>query len=99
MDALKIDKSFLSGIESSAAALVLIQSLVSLAHSLGMRVVVEGVETPEQLELVSAAGCDELQGYLLGRPSAELLGFNRANPTKIFAAIGTSLGESPAISR
>ena len=99
MDALKIDKSFLSGIESSAAALVLIQSLVSLAHSLGMRVVVEGVETPEQLELVSAAGCDELQGYLLGRPSAELLGFNRANPIKLFAAAETSLGESPAISR
>jgi diguanylate cyclase (GGDEF)-like protein/PAS domain S-box-containing protein len=85
MDALKIDRSFLSGIESSSAAVVLVQSLVSLAHSLGMRVVVEGVETRKQFELVSAAGCDELQGYLLGRPCPQPFGAIRKNPLNMFA--------------
>lgn len=71
MDALKVDKSFLGGVGTDPAAVVLVQSLVSLAHSLGMRVVVEGVETSEQFELLNALGCDELQGYLLGRPLAD----------------------------
>jgi EAL domain-containing protein (putative c-di-GMP-specific phosphodiesterase class I) len=85
MDALKIDRSFLAGIESSTAAVVLVQSLVSLAHSLGMRVVVEGVETRKQFELVSAAGCDELQGYLLGRPCPQPFAAIRKNPLNMFA--------------
>ncbi|HTA41830.1 MAG TPA: EAL domain-containing protein [Bryobacteraceae bacterium] len=72
MDALKIDKSFLGGVGTDASAAVLVESLISLAHSLGMRVVVEGVETGEQFALLNALGCDELQGFLLGRPSAEL---------------------------
>lgn len=71
MDALKIDKSFLGGVATDPAAVVLVESLVSLAHSLGMRVIVEGVETSQQLELLNALGCDELQGFLLGRPSAD----------------------------
>lgn len=68
MDALKIDKSFLGGVGTDPAAIVLVESLVSLAHSLGMRVVVEGVETSEQYKLLHALGCDELQGFLLGKP-------------------------------
>jgi diguanylate cyclase (GGDEF)-like protein len=93
MDALKIDRSFLAGIESSSAAVVLVQSLVSLAHSLGMRVVVEGVETRKQFELVSAAGCDELQGYLLGRPCPQPFAAIRENPLNMFAPAAALPGE------
>ncbi|HXJ44379.1 MAG TPA: EAL domain-containing protein, partial [Bryobacteraceae bacterium] len=71
MDALKIDKGFVAGIGTDPAAVVLIESLVSLAHCLGMRVVVEGVETCEQHRLLQNLGCDELQGYLFGKPTAE----------------------------
>lgn len=71
MDALKIDKSFLGGVGTEAAAGVLVESLISLAHSLGLRVVVEGVETRQQFEMMNALGCDELQGFLLGRPMAD----------------------------
>ncbi len=86
MDALKIDKSFLGGVGTDPAAEVLVKSLVSLAHSLGMRVVVEGVETSEQLELLNAFGCDELQGFLLGRPSADPLSHSLTYPTGLALA-------------
>jgi len=49
----------------------LIRSLVSLAHNLNMQVVVEGIETVEQLETIEAMGGNEVQGYLLGRPTAD----------------------------
>ena len=89
MDALKIDKSFLAEIELNSASVALIRSLASLAHSLGMRVVVEGVETRKQLELVSAAGCDELQGFLLGKPCAEPFECACPNALEMLMAAGT----------
>ena len=49
----------------------MVRSLVTLAHNLGMRVIAEGVETEKQLALIAEAGCNEVQGYLLGRPSSE----------------------------
>ena len=72
LDALKIDKSFLAGVETEASAAAMLHSLVSLAHSLGMRVVAEGVETWGQFGAVRGAGADEVQGFLLGIPSARL---------------------------
>ena len=48
------------------------QAVISLAHSLDMRVVAEGVETEAQLRFLAAAGCDEAQGYLLGRPMTSI---------------------------
>ncbi|MGV8937140.1 MAG: ammonium transporter [Allorhizobium sp.] len=67
-DAIKIDQSFVSslGVEESAAAIV--RSIIDLGAGLGMVVVSEGVETIEQALFLVQAGCDELQGYLLGRP-------------------------------
>jgi EAL domain-containing protein (putative c-di-GMP-specific phosphodiesterase class I) len=47
----------------------MIRTLIALAHNLGMRVIVEGVETVEQLALVKALGASEVQGFLMGRPT------------------------------
>ena len=70
MDILKIDRSFVQDAQGEAAgsARVLIDAMVSLAHSLNMRVTAEGVETPEQHALLSAMACDSVQGYLMARP-------------------------------
>ena len=53
---------------AGAQGLALVDGIVSLAHSLNLRVVAEGVETEEQSRLLAAMGCDELQGYLFSRP-------------------------------
>jgi diguanylate cyclase (GGDEF)-like protein/PAS domain S-box-containing protein len=65
---LKIDQTFIARIENSAADRAIISTIAHLAHALDMRVVAEGVETAAQLALLRASGCDEVQGYLLGRP-------------------------------
>jgi EAL domain-containing protein (putative c-di-GMP-specific phosphodiesterase class I) len=68
IDALKIDRSFIKHLEMLPKSRSLIEGMVSLAHSLGMRVVAEGVETAEQLQLLRTLQCDEVQGFLLGKP-------------------------------
>lgn len=68
-DIMKIDKSFASGITAGASGLPLVRALVSLAHCLNMKVVMEGIETEAQLEAIRDAGCDFGQGYLLGVPA------------------------------
>jgi diguanylate cyclase (GGDEF)-like protein/PAS domain S-box-containing protein len=67
---MKIDRSFVRNLHEIADSRAMIQSLVSLAHNLNLSVVVEGVESPAELAVVRALGCDMVQGYLLGRPSA-----------------------------
>ncbi len=69
IDILKIDRCFVAQIGDNDAAVPLIQGMISLAHSLGKRVVVEGVETAAQLEILRRLHCDEVQGFLLGRPA------------------------------
>ncbi|MGA2673312.1 MAG: EAL domain-containing protein [Terracidiphilus sp.] len=69
-DALKIDRSFVMNLDKRPESESMIRTLVALAHNIGMRVIVEGVETREQLELITALGANEVQGYLLGRPTA-----------------------------
>jgi len=72
---LKIDQTFVSRIERSAADRAIISTIAHLAHALNMRVVAEGVETEAQLSLLRASGCDEVQGYYIGRPmSVDQLG-------------------------
>ena len=46
----------------------IVKSIISLAHNLGMKVIAEGVETKEQLEFLRLYDCDEVQGYLIGKP-------------------------------
>lgn len=67
-DELKIDKSFILGLDESARDGLLVKSTIDLAHSLGLKVTAEGVETPTALALLRAMGCDMAQGYLIGRP-------------------------------
>ena len=68
LDTLKIDRSFVHDMTAGRQGSVLVSSIISLAHSLKLKVVAEGVETEEQSTLLRALGCDEWQGYLFGRP-------------------------------
>lgn len=65
---LKIDRTFISRIEHSAADRAIIGTIAHLAHALDMRVVAEGVENDAQLELLRISGCDEIQGFQIARP-------------------------------
>ncbi len=65
---LKIDRSFLAEMSSLSTSVPLIQTIVVLAHNLGLSVVAEGVETAEQLEWLRSIGCDKVQGHFLGYP-------------------------------
>jgi PAS domain S-box-containing protein/diguanylate cyclase (GGDEF)-like protein len=73
IDAVKLDRSFVSDLTTDAATVSMVRSVLSMAEALNLRVVSEGVETEAQLQILRSLGCDEAQGYLLGRPeSAEL---------------------------
>ncbi|MDR3409322.1 MAG: EAL domain-containing protein [Methylovirgula sp.] len=67
-DKIKIDRSFMESMEFSGESAIIIRSIVDLGRSLGLTVTAEGVETEEQARFLRALGCDELQGYLFGRP-------------------------------
>jgi diguanylate cyclase (GGDEF)-like protein len=81
---LKIDKSFLCGIQMDYRRALVLEAIVTLAHKLGITVVAEGIEDAGQLNAVRSVGCDHAQGYLLGRP--ELPGrLDRAKRLSILA--------------
>lgn len=65
---LKIDRSLLNNIEHRTEAYVLVQTIISLANSLGFHSVAEGVETEKQMQILQSMGCDVLQGFLFSRP-------------------------------
>jgi len=66
-DRLKIDRSFVASLGTAGNAGAIIQSIVTLGHALGMKVLAEGVETNEQRVLLRLAGCDEMQGFLFAK--------------------------------
>lgn len=68
-DKIKIDRSFVSSMKDDSDAKAIIRAVIYLARGLGIKVLAEGVETAEQLELLRAKGCDSIQGYLMGRPA------------------------------
>ena len=65
---LKIDRSFVMDLETSADARAVVDAVVHLAHALGLKVVAEGVETERQRDVLIQMGCDELQGFLFAKP-------------------------------
>ena len=69
VDALKIDRSFVSSMETSGEKAEIVHTIATLAHQLGMKVIAEGVENTEQLERLREMGCDRGQGYLFSKPA------------------------------
>ncbi len=69
VDKIKIDRTFIDGIEHGSARIAIVRAIVGLCAELGVRCTAEGVETEEQLEILSGIACGEGQGYLLGRPT------------------------------
>jgi EAL domain-containing protein (putative c-di-GMP-specific phosphodiesterase class I) len=70
LDVLKIDRSFVNDIVTNSRHRLVVQTTISLAKSLGLKTVAEGVETRQQAEILAELGCDVMQGYLVLRPSA-----------------------------
>jgi diguanylate cyclase (GGDEF)-like protein/PAS domain S-box-containing protein len=69
-DQVKIDRSFVNDALTDTGSASLIRAIIAMSHSLGLKVVAEGVETPEQWAFLCNEGCDEGQGYLFCRPAA-----------------------------
>jgi diguanylate cyclase (GGDEF)-like protein len=67
-DKIKVDKSFIDQIDHNVQSQAIIRAVIGLAHGLALPVVAEGVETEEQLAFLKLEHCDEVQGYLIGRP-------------------------------
>jgi EAL domain-containing protein (putative c-di-GMP-specific phosphodiesterase class I) len=70
-DVIKIDRSFVMNLDGEPETESMIRTLIGLAHNFGMRVIVEGVEKPEQLAIVKALGANEVQGFFTGRPTSK----------------------------
>ena len=69
VDKLKIDRSFVTNVDSDSHSAAICESILALARSFDLKVIAEGVETPAQLDWLRAHGCDQVQGYLLARPA------------------------------
>ncbi|MGH2765137.1 MAG: EAL domain-containing protein [Actinomycetota bacterium] len=83
IDFLKVDRSFVEGLDRDPGAANIVTAVISMAHALGMPTIAEGVETAEQLYTLRRLGCDYAQGYLFARPQvlADVLELLATNPT------------------
>lgn len=69
IDRLKIDRSFLTNVDTNSYEQAIVQAIMTVAHGRDIKVIAEGVETQEQLQFLKAQDCDEVQGFLLGPPA------------------------------
>jgi EAL domain-containing protein (putative c-di-GMP-specific phosphodiesterase class I) len=67
-DKIKIDRTFISNLQENSQSATIVRAVIGLARGLDVPVIAEGVETKEQLEFLSSAKCDEVQGFIIGRP-------------------------------
>ena len=70
-DAMKIDRSFVKDLPDRPEAVAMVRALVGLAHNIGMRVIIEGVEEQQQLRAIQELAANEVQGFLMGRPTTD----------------------------
>ena len=68
IDCVKIDASFIRGIPVDASDVAITETILAMARSLRLKVVAEGVETPDQVQFLERRGCDEMQGYYFSKP-------------------------------
>jgi predicted signal transduction protein with EAL and GGDEF domain len=99
IDTVKIDRSFVHSLNTSAADAAVATAIISLARRLRHRVVAEGVETPEQVAFLRKLGCDEGQGYYFARPApadrfASWLGTAAFPASSVLHSHGASLGDA-----
>jgi EAL domain-containing protein (putative c-di-GMP-specific phosphodiesterase class I) len=91
-DKIKIDRAFISNLDRNAQSAAIVRAVIGLGHGLNLPIVAEGVETEAQLAFLARESCDEVQGFLLGRPGpisgfANLVGHAHvATPTQSVAA-------------
>ena len=71
IQSVKIDQRFVHGLDKNKNDEAIAQAIIALSHSLGLRCIAEGVETPAQFNFLKAAGCEEAQGYLISHPLSE----------------------------
>jgi diguanylate cyclase (GGDEF)-like protein len=89
-DKIKLDRLFMNEVESNPQSKAIVRAVLALGKSLDVPILAEGVETQDQLEILRREGCDEAQGYLLGRPQPY---------EKIFASDGAQVQPQPLASR
>ncbi|HSV28461.1 MAG TPA: bifunctional diguanylate cyclase/phosphodiesterase, partial [Candidatus Omnitrophota bacterium] len=94
VNTVKIDRAFVRDLEHDEDGRVIANAIVSLAHSLSLNTIAEGVETEQQATLLAKHGCDEIQGYLIGRPlpASEFIAFAQNYDATARAAGGQGAG-------
>jgi EAL domain-containing protein (putative c-di-GMP-specific phosphodiesterase class I) len=90
MDTLKIDRSFISHMDSNPESREIVRIVIMLAHNLGLKVVAEGVETQEHINLLNELNCEMGQGYVFSRPADDqaMLNLLRVNQGVRAASVG-----------
>ena len=96
VDTLKIDRAFVSRMDSDHETHEIVRIIVTLAHNLGLKVVAEGVETEAQLDLLRHLGCERAQGYLFSKPvdHETILKLLESNRTKTLGALSKTVGSA-----